>query len=94
MEIQVSNDVTIINPSQEIIEWCKQNLVLPNPDYYKKQQMGKWCGNTPSDIWLYYKTGNELHLPFGCINAVWAMYKDDGIPFKARIKPVNGFYSF
>lgn len=91
MEIYASNDVTIINPNSEILQWCQQNLVIENPDYYKRQQMGKWCGGTPREIWLYYKAGNEIHLPFGCVGKIWKMCKEQGwdISFKSRICPVR-----
>lgn len=68
MRAIVSNKIVIENPTKELVRWCKDNLVIPNPDYYKKQQMGKWTGNTPQYIYLYEKDGNSLYIPFG----VWS----------------------
>ena len=89
MEIYVSNDIVIRNYTSGVKQWCDENLVLDNPDYYKKQQMGKWCGNTPQEIWLYYKAGNELHLPFGCIGQLWNIHKHGDVTFKSCIKPIR-----
>lgn len=73
MNITVDNRIRISNPTPAIQKWCKENLVLDNPDYYKLERMGKWTGNTPQSIWLYEKMGNELWLPFGCLQDVWRM---------------------
>ena len=71
MNITISNDIKIKNPSKDFIEYCRSELVLQNPDYYKKVNMGKWTGNTPQTISLYEVSGNEIWLPFGCIRDVW-----------------------
>lgn len=68
MKAIVSNKITIQNPTKGIVKWCKENLTIANPDYYKKQQMGKWTGNTPEFIYLYEKDGDCLYLPFGVWN--------------------------
>lgn len=71
MEIRVDSKLRIKNPTPAVEKWCRQNLVLDNPDYYKKERMGKWTGSTPKSIWLYEKTGNELWLPFGVARNIW-----------------------
>lgn len=73
MNIKVDAKIRIQNPTPTIIKWCKQNLVLDNPDYYKKLNMGKWTGNTPQHIYLYETIGDELLLPFGCLLSIWNM---------------------
>ena len=73
MIINVGEKLRITDPTPAIEKWCKEHLVLDNPDYYKKERMGKWTGNTPKSIWLYEKMGNELWLPFGCVRDVWRM---------------------
>lgn len=73
MEITVANKIIVKNPTEDIKKWCASNLVLDNPDYYKKVQMGKWVGNTPRTISLYEVAGNELRLPFGCLQDLWKM---------------------
>lgn len=73
MIITVDSSIRIQNPAADIKTYCKDSLTLDNPDYYKKERMGKWTGNTPREIWLYEKNGDELILPFGCLQDVWKM---------------------
>lgn len=53
-----------------IEKWCKENLVIPNPDYAKKARMGFWLGNTPKTLSLYEINGDDLVLPYGCFNEI------------------------
>ena len=71
MEIRVNSKLQIKDPTPEIEKWCMENLILDNPEYYKKEKMGKWTGNTPQRIWLFEKMGDELWLPFGCVRDIW-----------------------
>lgn len=81
MEIIVSNDLKILSPMDKIIDYIKNNLILDNPDFYKKQAMGKWTGNTPDKIELFENFGNEIRLPFGTVQDIWRLhpYKNDWI---------------
>lgn len=89
MEITVSNKITIENPTPVMLEYCKA-LTLPNPDFYKLQNMGKWTGNTPRDIVLYERVGDTLILPFGCIAGVRARLKGD-TPVRLDFAPIRPF---
>ena len=42
MNTKIANRIYIEDPSDEIIEWAKENLKFPNPEYEKKQRMGFW----------------------------------------------------
>lgn len=76
MQVTVSNNIKITNPSLEILTWCQNNLKLPNPDYAKKIRMGFWTGNTPKELYLYEVRGNELVIPYGCLKAIAPILKD------------------
>ena len=76
MQVTVSNNIKITNPSLEILTWCQNNLKLPNPEYAKKVRMGFWTGNTPKELHLYEMRGNELVIPYGCLKAIAPMLKD------------------
>ena len=39
MKITISNEITITEPTPEIMSWCKKELVLPNPEYAKKERI-------------------------------------------------------
>lgn len=72
VKITISNIIWVQNPPEELLEYCKQNLVFKNPEYTKKMQMGFWTGGTPRNIYLYDydQSVNSLYLPIGCLDAV------------------------
>ena len=37
MKILVSNKIKVQDYTQEMLDYCKSKLVLPNPEFYKKQ---------------------------------------------------------
>lgn len=74
MRILVSNKIKIENYTQEVLDYCKQNLVLPNPEYYKREEQGRWTGNAQREFVLYERVGNDLLLPFGCFKELWQRF--------------------
>ena len=76
MQVTVSNNIRIENPSTEIISWCQEHLKLPNPEYAKKARMGFWLGNTPKHLYLYEIHGGELVIPYGCLKTIAPLIKD------------------
>lgn len=81
MRFIVSNCIRVTDPDSSVKEWCKQNLVIDNPEYIKKTRLEKWTGNVPREIFLYEKTGNELRIPFGCFKRIYMNYRS--FPFEA-----------
>ena len=75
MKVIISNEITIIEPTQEILDWCKRELVIPNPDYAKKERMGLWVGNTPRTLCLYKINGNSVILPIGAFKYIKPIIK-------------------
>ena len=74
MRIEVCEKLKIKEPTADVIEWCKQNLIISNPEYYKKEQAGQWLGNTDRYIWMYERVGDELWIPFGCLQSIWKLH--------------------
>lgn len=70
----VNNRIRVMDPTDEMYRWAHVNLVLDNPDYYKKLRMNKWIGNTPEYIYLYENVGSELWLPFGTITDFYRQF--------------------
>lgn len=70
MKVIFSNEITITEPTQEILDWCKRELVLPNPEYAKKERMGLWVGNTPRTLSLYKINGNSVIIPIGAFKYI------------------------
>lgn len=85
MQVRVSNNITISNPSPEVIEWCQANLKLNNPDYAKKARMGFWLGNTPKHLYLYEIHGGDLVIPYGCLKTIAPLLK--GAVVQSDFKP-------
>ena len=75
MKVTISNEITIQEPVKEIMEWCKRELVLSNPDYEKKERMGLWIGNTPKKLQLYKINGNSVILPIGAFQYILPILK-------------------
>lgn len=91
MKIVLDNDIRVFNPTLKIADYCRRNLSIDNPDFYKKQALGKWTGNTPAEIRLYEVIGNEIRIPFGRLRDIWALYPDITL-YEAKFasfKPLN-----
>ena len=73
MQVTVGNQLRIENPSEQLLTWCKKQLILPNPEYAKKVRMHFWVGNIPEKLYLFQWDGDTLVLPYGCLNDVLAM---------------------
>ena len=65
MEIIISNEITIKDPTSDIRAWVYDKLKVSNPEYSKKIRLGLWVGSTPKEIKLYRTSGNDLIVPFG-----------------------------
>ena len=65
MELIISNEITIMEPTQEVRQWIYDKLKVPNPEYSKKIQLGLWVGNTPKELKLYRISGNSIIVPYG-----------------------------
>ena len=76
MRVVVSNEITIFEPTDELCQWCKKNLVVKNPDWEKKFRMKLWLGDTPEKLWLYKVDAGALILPFGVFKTIFPMIED------------------
>lgn len=74
MRIKVDSQITIINPNKDIIDYCKKELTIKNPEVQKKQAMGFWTGNLPKEIKMYSKNEKNYILPIGCIDDIWNIH--------------------
>lgn len=91
MRILVSNKIKVENYTQEVLDYCKEKLVLLNPEFYKKEAQGRWTGNTQKEFVLYERVGNDLLLPFGCFKDLWKRFGRE-CEFKSyirRFEPIN-----
>ena len=77
--ITVSNVITVDQPSAALRKWCKDNLVLSNPEYTRKKRMGFWVGKTPATLSLYEIRGDKLVLPYGVLRNILPMINTSAI---------------
>ena len=76
MEITISNIIEISNPTEQVLDYCRKQLIVKNPEFNKKVQMGFFVGKTPRYIHLYDRVGDSVYLPIGCFKDIWNMYPD------------------
>lgn len=86
MNTIISNKIYISNPTNEIYNYCKKNLVVGNPAFDTLMRIGKQDQirrkHVPQNLNLYVERGNTLILPIGCLYAIWNFIKD--YPFEHR----------
>lgn len=82
MRIVVRNEIYVIGYDEGLLDWCKKTLVITNPEYTKKQRMGKWLGNTPRYLYMYRVDGDTLILPHGKLNDIILRYGNDAIRYE------------
>ena len=93
LRIAIGSQIRVENPTPELKEYCRKELVLDNPEYAKKVRMHKWVGHTPQKIHLYETDGKDLILPFGCLDHVleYSDFKHDDIQIK-MLAPKEVYY--
>lgn len=88
MVTYVGSTIHVVEPSEQLIEWCREHLTLPNPDFYKKERMGLWTGKTPETISLWRLGRTEpshlpmLEMPFGVFREVRHLLEDVQVVFR------------
>lgn len=92
MLIEVSNTLSVKNPTKELMTWCKKNLVIANPEYAKKARMNLWLGNTPKMLYLYEIRGDTLVLPFGVLRSLPKSITDKALFVSEFATPVEVDY--
>lgn len=65
MEITIGAEIRVKDAPEGLQEWCRTNLIIPNPEYADRKRRGMWTGNTPQYLWLYWVDGQDLMLPSG-----------------------------
>ena len=65
MELIISNEITIHDPTPEVRQWVYDRLKVPNPDYANKVKLGLWLGSTPKELKLYRTSGDSIIIPYG-----------------------------
>jgi len=70
LRILISSEVTIYDPTDEVIAYCLENFTVKNPEFERRLRRGLWLGNTPEYLDLYKKRGDHLIIPYGAFRAL------------------------
>lgn len=93
MEIIISNEITIKDPTSDIRAWVYDKLKVNNPEYSKKIRLGLWVGSTPKEIKLYRMSGDSIIIPYGVLKSLFHAFPElrtENYDCKfAENKPVN-----
>ena len=93
MELIISNEITITDPTDEIRQWIYDKLRVPNPEYSNKVKLGLWVGNTPRDLCLYRNSGDSIIVPYGVGTSLFYAFPELEYEYArcyfAENKPVN-----
>ena len=77
MKIIVANNIRIRDPDEKIKNYAEEKLVMQNPDYIRNERLGYSNYKTSRYLVFYEIVGNEIILPFGCLNDLFRMYSAD-----------------
>lgn len=84
--------------TENLENWCSNNLSISNPEYYKKLKMNFWLGNTPMKINFYEVIGNKIRVPYGCLYKLEKFLinaKDNTVPsYKISIDNEISLYDY
>ena len=91
MKFVVSSDIRVQDYTEELQNWCDENLTVDNPEYINREKRGLWLGRTPKKLYLYERVNDKLVLPFGCLQTLWEKYRGKAqfIPCFASRDKVN-----
>lgn len=65
MQVIIGSEIRVKDAPKELHDWCREQLVIPNPEYANRARRGLWLGKTPQHLWLYWVDGSDLMLPVG-----------------------------
>ena len=79
MKTIIAGDITVYEPSQEIIDWCEENLILTNPVYTNLLRRGQQATierkHVSPKIKCYSIRYGAYIIPYGCLRAIYPMVK-------------------
>ena len=81
MEVIIDNTLRIQNPTKEILDYCKKELEIDNPQFIKNQYLGYSVWKIPQKLRWFEKRGEDIIVPFGCLKQIYAIH-----PYKQNYK--------
>lgn len=74
MKIIIDNILQILNPTDEIKKYCKEELEIDNPQFLQNQRLGFSTYKIPRKLCWYEKRGSDIIVPFGCLKKIYALH--------------------
>ena len=90
MRLIVFSSIRVEEPSEALTRFCRDTLVLPNPDYVSAERMGRWTGGMEKELCLYSEDGGDLILPFGCLEWIWPHARQAKAGWRTEFHPFIG----
>lgn len=80
MRVNLSNEITILEPTEQVINWCEKNLIVTNPVYRQLKIQGKddtiKIKHVPEKLSIHSKVRGNLKLPFGLLLPIWPYIRE------------------
>ena len=91
MKIIIDNVITIRNPNSEILDYCKNELEMNNPQYENNKRLKLPIYNIPRKLIWWQRNGDDIILPFGTFKHIWQIHpvKEDYIMNIQPCKPIK-----
>ncbi len=80
-------EITLYEPTYEILQWCRNNMWVTNPEFVSRKRMNKWLGNTPEKLMLYKRIDGNIILPAGLRSSFNRIPYTETYPNVKRWKP-------
>lgn len=76
LKIIVDNQITIEQPTKEIIQAIQQDLIVKNPKWVQNGYLGYSRRNVPEWLYFYEIDGDNYIVPFGYFKRLYSMAKE------------------
>ena len=74
MKIVLTNCIEITDPTEDVIKYCKKELMFKNPEMEKRRRMGFWVYGMNKEIKLYDEYMGKLYLPIGAMDDLFKIH--------------------
>ncbi len=75
MRTTISGDITIVCPTDEVMAWLEENLVMGNPVYKSLMRRGQLetikRKHVSEKVKCYVRRNDSVIVPFGCLYGLW-----------------------
>ena len=89
MKAIIGADIILQDCSEDFAKLIKSRLTFDNPEWVKKAARGYWTGNTPKELVLWQRRGNDLVIPFGMLR--WLFSACPKLSYERRISGLRHF---